>query len=358
ERRGMLRVWNLSLVIATFSLTILGTFITRSGVLESVHAFVESGIGPALLGFFAVIVVVSLGLIAWRGDQLRAPGRIDSPVSREGAFLANNVLFAAFAFVVLLGTVFPLIVEAVDGRTISVGNPYFERMTMPIGFMLLFLMAIAPVLPWRKASTGVLSQRLLWPAWIGAAAIVVGVLAGARGWAPLLAFGLGGFAGGAAARQVVLATRRHGWRGFVGRTNGGMIVHLGVVLIAVAFAASNAYVRQGTFTLAPEDTAEIAGHTVTFEGTDLTRYDNRTELTARIRVDGGQVYEPGVAIYPFAGQRIGIPSVRSTLIDDVALSVVEFPEEGDTISLRVTVQPLIVWLWIGGGVMALGTLLA
>ncbi len=184
------------------------------------------------------------------------------------------------------------------------------------------------------------------------------MLSGARGWAPLLAFGLGGFAGGAAARQVVLATRRHGWRGFVGRTNGGMIVHLGVVLIAVAFAASNAYVRQGTFTMAPGDTAEIAGHTVTFEGTDLTRYDNRTELTARIRVDGGQVYEPGVGIYPFAGQRIGIPSVRSTLIDDVALSVVEFPEEGDTISLRVTVQPLIVWLWIGGIVMAAGTLLA
>ncbi|MDG1365543.1 MAG: cytochrome c biogenesis protein CcsA, partial [Acidimicrobiales bacterium] len=157
ERRGMLRVWNLSLVISTFSLTILGTFITRSGVLQSVHAFVESGIGPWLLTFFAVIVVVSLGLIAWRGDELRAPGKIDSPVSREGAFLANNVLFAAFAFVVLLGTIFPLIVEAIDGRTISVGNPYFERMTMPIGFVLLFLMAVAPVLPWRKASGEVLS---------------------------------------------------------------------------------------------------------------------------------------------------------------------------------------------------------
>ena len=229
ERRGMLRVWNLSLVVSTFALTILGTFITRSGVLQSVHAFVESQIGPWFLTFFALIVIVSLGLIAWRGDELRAPGRIDSPVSREGAFLANNVVFAGFAFVVLLGTIFPLIVEAIDGRTISVGNPYFDQMTMPIGFTLLFLMAVAPILPWRKASGDVLSDRLIWPAWLGVGSMVFAAVVGARGWAPMLAFGLGGFAGGAALRQVVLATRRQGWRGLVGRTNGGMIVHLGVV---------------------------------------------------------------------------------------------------------------------------------
>ena len=148
ERQGILRVWNLSLVIATFSLTILGTFITRSGILASVHSFTESGIGPSILGFFAVTVAVSLALIAWRGDQLRSNVRIASPASREGAFLMNNALFAAFAFVVLLGTVFPLLVEAFDGREISVGNPYFDRMTRPVGFALLFLMAVAPVLPW------------------------------------------------------------------------------------------------------------------------------------------------------------------------------------------------------------------
>jgi cytochrome c-type biogenesis protein CcmF len=129
ERRGMLRVWNLSLLMATFSLTILGTFLTRSGVLDSVHSFTESPIGPWLLTFFAVTVLTGVGLIGWRGDRLRAPGRIDSPLSREGAFLANNLLFAAFAFVVLLGTVFPLVVEAVQGERISVGTPYFNRMT-------------------------------------------------------------------------------------------------------------------------------------------------------------------------------------------------------------------------------------
>src|SRR5205807_7046461 len=217
ERRGMLRVWNLSLLVATFSLTILGTFLTRSGVLDSVHAFTESGIGPAILGFFALIVLVGVGLIGWRGDQLRSPGTIDSPVSREGAFLANNVLFAAFAFVVLLGTVFPLLVEALKGQQISVGRPYFDRMTMPVGLTLLFLMAVAPALPWRKASGELLRKRLQWPAWTGTGVVVLCVLLGVRGWAPLVAFGLGGFAGAAAVRQLVLSSRRQGWRGLLGR---------------------------------------------------------------------------------------------------------------------------------------------
>ena len=364
ERRGMLRVWNLSLVIATFSLTILGTFLTRSGVLASVHSFTESGIGPAILGFFAVIVAVSLALIAWRGDQLRTPGRIAAPVSREGAFLANNALFAAFAFVVLLGTVFPLLVEAFDGRTISVGNPYFDRMTRPVGFALLFLMAVAPMLPWggegRRPPTELLSRRLVVPMWIAAAALVLSVVAGARGWAALLAFGLGGFAGGAALRQILLAVRRHRWRGLVGRTNGGMIVHLGVVLVAVAFAASQSYVRQAEFDLEAGQPATFAGHEIVYVGSAVVTHENRTERVAFVRVDDAKTYGPAIATYPFASQTIGIPSVRSTLRDDVALSVLTFPDDAgaDRVILRVTVQPLVAWLWLGGIVMALGTALS
>ncbi len=181
----------------------------------------------------------TLGLIGWRGDRLRSPGRIDSPLSREGAFLANNVLFAAFAFVVLLGTVFPLIAEAINGRPLSVGAPYFNRMTMPLGLALLFLMAVAPVLPWRKASTELLSQRLLWPA-VAAAVVRRGR---ASRWAPAASLPCsrsGSAPSPAAARcgRSILASRRQGWRGVVGRTNGGMIVHLGVVVVAVAIAAS------------------------------------------------------------------------------------------------------------------------
>src|SRR5215203_1591070 len=248
ERRAMLRVWNLSLLVATFSLTILGTFLTRSGVLDSVHAFTESPIGPSILGFFALVVTTSIALIGWRGDRLRSPGSIDAPVSREGAFLANNVLFTVFAFVVLLGTVFPLLVEALQDRRTVVGAPYFDRLSMPIGIALLFLMAIAPVLPWRKASGELLRERLFWPAWAGAGALGLAVVVGATGFWSLVAFGLAGCAAGAALRQVVLATRRQGWRGLVGRANGGMIVHLGVIVIAVALVASNAYTKTADLT--------------------------------------------------------------------------------------------------------------
>ena len=362
ERRGMLRVWNLSLVIATFSLTILGTFLTRSGVLDSVHAFTESGIGPAILGFFAVVVAVSLALIAWRGDRLRTPGAIASPVSREGAFLANNALFAAFAFVVLLGTVFPLIVEAVDGRTMSVGNPYFDRMTRPVGLALLFLMAVAPLLPWSGTSAPLLSRRLLGPAWTAAAAMVLAAALGGRGWASMAAFGLGGFAGGAALRQLAGAVRRHGLRGFTGRTNGGMVVHVGVVLVAVGLAASQSYVRQAEFDLEPGQAAAFAGHEIVYVGSAVTAHSNRTERSAYVQVDGAKTYAPAIATYPFAGRTIGIPSVRSTLRDDVALSVLSFPEDSTDgagrVILRVTVQPLVAWLWLGGIVMAVGTALS
>ncbi len=359
ERRGMLRVWNLSLLCATFALTILGTFLTRSGVIDSVHAFSESSIGPAILAFFALIVVVTVGLIAWRGDRLRAPGRIDSPLSREAAFLANNVLFAAFAFVVLLGTVFPLLVEAINDSRTSVGTPYFNRMTMPIGLTLLFLMGVAPVLPWRKASGELLRHRLFWPAWAGVGSVVLAVVLGASGFAPLIAFGLAGFAAGSAVRQIVLATRRQGWRGLVGRANGGMIVHLGVIMIAVAFAASSSYVRQAEFKLEPGQTADFAGHELTFIKTFTKVEDNKTTTQALVEIDGTGPWAPGLQQFTFGTQIIGVPSVRTTPFNDVALTLLALPEgESTAVTIRATAQPLIVWLWIGGGVMAVGTIFA
>ena len=230
ERRGLLRVWNLSLVVATFCLTILGTFLTRSGVIESVHAFSDSDIGPLLLGFFGVVLVVGVGLIAWRGDRLRSPGGLDSPASREGAFLLNNLLFVGFAFVVLLGTVFPLLYEAFRGQQVTVGAPYFNTMTVPIGLALLVLMAIGPALPWRKATVETLAPRLVIPAWIAALVLVGCVAVGVRGLGPLIAFGLGAFAAAANVRQLVLSARRRasprcgrvaGARGSGERRHGG-----------------------------------------------------------------------------------------------------------------------------------------
>jgi cytochrome c-type biogenesis protein CcmF len=359
ERRGMLRVWNLSLVCATFALTILGTFITRSGVLRSVHAFTESLIGPTILAFFALIVAVTIGLIAWRGDRLRSPGRIDSPVSREGAFLANNVLFGAFAFVVLLGTVFPLLVEALNGQQLTVGAPYFARMAGPIGFALLFLMAVAPVLPWRKASGELVRERLLWPAWIATGVVVVAVALGARGLSPLLAFGLAGFAAGSAGRQLVLATRRQGWRGLVGRANGGMVVHLGVVLLAVGIAASGSYGTQSEPTLAKGDTATVDGHTVQYVGRSERVDGNRTIVAAEALIDGHGPYSPALEKYHSRNQLVAKPDVRSTPTGDVMLALLDLPDAPESpVSLRVIVQPLVMWLWIGGALMAVGTVLA
>jgi len=359
ERRGMLRVWNISLLCATFALTILGTFITRSGVIESVHAFTTSGIGVAIISFFALIVLSTVVLIGWRGDRLRSPGRIDSPLSREGAFLANNVLFAAFAFVILLGTLFPLIVEAINDDRISVGVPYFNRMTMPIGLTLLFLMAIAPVLPWRKASGELLRHRLIWPAWIGVGSMIFAVAIGARGFAPVLAFGLGGFAAGSAGRQLVLATRRQGWRGLIGRANGGMIVHLGVVMIAVAFAASSSYVRQAEFTLTQGQSAQFAGHELVYVGQNIKQESAKIVDQVLITIDGTGPWAPSLNKFANGNQTIGTPSVRTTFTDDVVLSVIDIKGgENGSVTIRVTVQPLIMWLWIGGGVMAFGTLLA
>lgn len=359
ERRGMLRVWNISLLVATFSLTILGTFLTRSGVINSVHAFSAGSVGPWLLAFFAFVVVVSVVLIGWRGDRLRAPGSIDSPISREGAFLANNVLFSVFAFVVLLGTVFPLIVEAIDNRRLVVGEPFFNKMTVPIGLTMLFLMAVAPVLPWRKASTELLRQRLFWPAWVGVGALAVALVAGASGLKPLLAFALGGFAAGAAGRQLVLATRRQGWRGLVGRANGGMIVHIGVIVICMALAASGSFTRSQEFVLSTGETASFAGHT--FEFVEFrTSADARTStVSAAVRIDGDQIYEPARHLFLQSGQQVGTPSVRTSWTHDIYLTLEgTVRESSGEARIKVFIKPMIMWLWVGGALMAIGTVLS
>ena len=253
ERRGMLRVWNLSLVMATFSLTILATFLTRSGVLESVHSFNNTGIGPALLGFFGVVAAGGIGLLAWRGDRLRSPGAIDSPVSREGRLPGQQPAVRRLRPGGAARHRVPP--DRPGGQRASrspSAAPYFDRMTMPIVVCLLFLMAVAPVLPWRKASAELLRRRLFWPA-VAAVAVLVVCVAGRSSGAQSAA----GLRAGRVrrprrrSRQLVLATRRQGWRGLVGRANGGMIVHIGVVFMAVAFAASHSFSHQTQLSLKP-----------------------------------------------------------------------------------------------------------
>ena len=280
-------------------------------------------------------------------------------MSREGAFLANNLLFGAFALIVLLGTVFPLIAQAVNGDQITVGSPYFDRMTMPVVVCLLFLMAVAPVLPWRRASVEVLRTRLFWPAALAVAVLVACVVGGVRGLNPLLAFTLGTFAGATAIRQLILSIRKRGKRGVLGPSGGGMIVHVGVVLIAVAFAASHSFAHQQQLAIAQGQTARFDGHTFTFLGTKNVASATHTALVADVRVDGGQIYGPAVEDFPFASEPIGTPSVRSSLTHDIYLTVAQTPSKpGGSIVLGVIIEPLVTWIWIGGLVMLAGTALS
>jgi cytochrome c-type biogenesis protein CcmF len=365
ERRGLLRVWNLSLVISTFSLTILATFLTRSGVIESVHAFSDSDIGGLILGFFVVVVVSGVGLIAWRGDRLRSPGGIDSPFSREGAFLLNNLLFVLMAVVVLLGTVFPLLYAALEHQQVTVGAPYFDALLLPIGLALLVLMAIGPALPWRKATVGTLRDRLTVPAAVGVAVAVVSVILGVRGIGAVLAFCLGGFAASSNIRQLVLAARaahRHGtgrWRGLVGRANGGMVVHIGVVVIAVALAAATSLAHRGEVTLRPGTSTTIDGQRITFEKLVDVRSPARTATEARVLVDGHGPYLPAVSQYGTGTDPVGTPAIDSNIFHDVYLTIDRLPAAaGGPVSIGVIVQPLVVWLWVGGAILVLGSLLA
>ena len=370
ERRGMLRVWNLSLVVATFCLTILGTFLTRSGVINSVHAFSESSIGPWLLTFLGVVALGSVALIAWRGDKLRSPGHIDSPVSREAAFLLNNLLFAGFALVVLTGTVFPLLVEALQDKQITVGEPYFERLAAPIGIALLFLMAVGPTLPWRAASGALLRQRLLVPAWVGGITMVVAVLFGAKGIANVLAFGLAAFTFASVGRSFAIGIRARKRATEEGlptatyravrsnpRLYGGLTVHIGVIVIAVALATTGGYTTKRELQLDPGQSASVRGYEITYLGQSIERSAQKNTIKANVRVSGIGEMHPAISTFPNASQGIGTPSIHSTPWRDVYLTLVSSPTSG-RVTIGVQIGTMVMFLWIGGLIMLLGIALA
>lgn len=372
ERRGMLRVWNLSLLLATYCLTILGTFLTRSGVVASVHAFSRSSVGPVLLGFLGAIVVAGLGLLALRGDRLRSPGRIDSPLSRESAFLVNNLVLTALAAVVITGTVFPLLADALWGSQLTVGAPYFDRLAGPLGLTLLVLMAVAPMLPYRAMEPRLLRERLLGPG-IAASLTVAAVTAlGMRGVERVLAMGLAAAVLWSVVEQVgpqVRArVRSHGERHVVAlgrlltgnrRRYGGLVVHLGVATIAVALAASYGAGAHREAVLTEGRSTTLSGYTVTYLGTQAHTTAQKLTLSARllVRHDGDRlgVYAPSLSVFPGATEAVGSPAVRAGVTEDLYLTLVSSPTSSGQVTVGIFVNPLVSWLWIGGLVMVLGT---
>lgn len=376
DRRGLFRIWNLSLAIATFALTVLGTFFTRSGVLQSVHAFSSSTLGPLLIGFFFVVVVGGGGLLAWRGDRLRSPVGVDHPLSREGLFVANNVLFVGFAIVVLLGTVFPLLYQAVNGAQVTVGSPYFAAVAAPLSVLLLALMAIAPLVSWRTVDVAVLWRRVRVSAWSALALVVVLLLAGVDRWVELVACFFAAAAAGAALRTLRLALLAAHRRGSLRRalrapSTGGMIVHLGVVVLALGIVTSTSYATRSEVTLATGQSTVVAGQYVGFHGfrTVSNALEHATELVVTV---GHATLYP--AITTFNGrstQSVGTPAIDSNLVRDVYVTFDAVGGNGaasgaqlasnlpaGSVVLGVTVEPLLAWLWIGGLLVGLGSAVA
>ncbi len=375
DRRGLFRVWNLSLAIATFALTVLGTFFTRSGVLQSVHSFSSSTLGPLLIGFFFVTVVSGVALLAWRGDRLRSPVGVDQALSREGLFVANNVLFVGFAVVVLLGTVFPLLYEAVNGAQVSVGTPYFASIAAPLSVLLLALMAVAPLVSWRSAQAHVLWDRVRVTAWVALATVVLLVLLHVRRPAELVACFLAVGAAGAALRTLrgafVSARRRSKWHSaFFAPSTGGMVVHLGIVILAVGIVTSTSYAWRSEVALAQGQRTVVDGQYVSFAGLHQVKDSLETATQLVMTVDGHQLRPAITTFNGRTGQTVGTPAIDSNFLRDVYVTFDAIGGNGATsgaqvqsslpagsVVVGVTVEPLLAWLWIGGLVVGLGSVL-
>jgi cytochrome c-type biogenesis protein CcmF len=376
ERRGMLKTWNLTLIIGTFLLVLFGTFLTRSGVLESVHAFTEGAIGMLFLSFIAFISIVSLALIGWRSDRLHAPGHIDGIVSRESAFILNNLVLVAFTFTVLLGTTFPLIVEAINQNRVSVGPPYFNKVSVPLGLLLLFLMGVGPALPWRRATPEKLRRTFLVPVLAGIASFVVVFALGMRAFWPLLTIGFAGFVMATIVeefRKGIRARRRIAgvsspvalWQILTrnSRRYGGYVVHAGIVVIIVALAISGTWRFEREVTLNRGEHMVLGDYVVQFDDVWGQEEDHRFVVGSRFTVfrEGEELgtLEPRMNYYPNSQQPIATPAVRSSLKEDLYLTLMAFDQEqGRHATVRAIVNPAVPWLWIGGMIVALGGILA
>jgi cytochrome c-type biogenesis protein CcmF len=374
ERRRMLRLWNVALVVLTFSLTLFGTFLTRSGVIASVHAFTQGAIGVFFLSFLALVVLTALGLIAWRWDDLAAQGALDSVVSRESAFLLNNVLLVAAAFTVFFGTVFPLLSEAVRGVKVSVGAPFFNQVNVPVFLSLIFLMGVGPLIAWRRASLDNLQRNFLWPVAIGVVAALIFRLVGVRSMLAVLALALTVFVAGTIAVDVVRATRARrrmgdglltALGGLLRRHNrryGGFIVHLAVLVVAVGVTGSQAWSLHSETTLQRGETAELGGYRVRFDGLRESQESNHDKVTGTFTLVGGRgagaVLQPAKKFYPQENSPIAYVDYRLGLVDDLYLVLGDFARDGSQATVKFQVNRLVSWIWIGGLILTLGTALA
>lgn len=367
RRRGMLQSWNFILVIATFALTILGTFLTRSGVIASVHSFTQSSIGPILLVFLAFVVLASLGVFAARSGTIAQAPRLESLVSREGFILLNNLVLTVFTFAVLFGTVYPLVVETATGTEVAVGRSFYDRAAVPMGLLLLLLIGLGSMAPWRVATWSILWRRIR-PAIV--AGLIVGALSvvvGVDSWSVVLAIGLAGFVVTAIAVRFVslVAQRPESIGAAMGKVVGndmsywgGQVAHIGVALVAISLATTSGLaVREGV-TIDRGESALVAGYCLSYDGPFTRSEPNREVSGVVVRVldascsDTKAVLEPRLNQYAGTPQPIGTPAVWTGLVDDVYVGIAG--GNAESVDLNVFVFPFQWMLWVGGFVIVAG----
>ncbi|TMC44231.1 MAG: heme lyase CcmF/NrfE family subunit [Chloroflexi bacterium] len=375
EKRSLLRTWNLALVVATFALTILGTFLTRSGVVNSVHSFSLSAIGPILLGYLVAILVLSVGLLLWRSARLRDAGPIGAPLSREAIFLFQNVLFMAATLTVLLGTLYPLVAEAISGAQLSIGGPYFDRVEVPVALALLFLMGIGPQLPWHGASRATLERQFTAPIVAAAVGALAALVTGTTALPAVLTYALGAFVIATVLQEFARGVRArrtlHGEDGVAafsnlfrrnGRRYGGYVVHLGIVLIALAVATSQARTVDAERTLAPGDSLQVDGYTVRLEALRPVSEPQRDSIVADLAVTGNGAdtqLRPALVQYPNSTAAVGSPGIGAGLRDDVYTILAAYDQRTFSwATIRTRVIPGVSWLWLGGAVVGIGAIIA
>ena len=376
ERRGTLRTWTHALVIATFVLTLVGTFLTRSGVVNSVHAFTTSGIGAWFASAILLTLGVALGLLIWRLPDLADRRPAGAVVSRESAFLFNNVLFLAITFAVLFGTLYPILVEATSGAKASVGAPWFNRVNAPIFVALVFLAGVGPALPWGGASWTTVRERFAIPILAGVGVVVAAWALGVRGAAPLGIFGLTTFVLVVMGDEVVRGARsRARARGEPGplavirlatrnrRRYGGYLAHVGICVMAVAIAVSATLGSDRTATLRPGESFSLGAYTITYDElvTEPLAADPRViETRAELTLAGPQSGPIATALrdYPNSSTAIATPVVRTAVGEDLYVTLLSYNPTTESATLRVFLNPLVMWVWAGGGIVALGALFA
>jgi len=365
ERRGRLRAWNFALVILAFLLVVFGTFIVRSGVVPSVHTFAVSAIGPWFFGFLFVCLVFSIGLLAFRSGSLSSTNRPAPTVSRESAFVLQNLLLIGVIAVVFWGTVLPL-VSGMLGQERVVGVPYYERAAGPLFVVLLALMAAGPLLPWRHAGSSVISA-LRWP--LAAAGIVLAALlvAGVRSVPALLAIPLAAAAGTTCLVEysrmgLKLRRSRRGWAQAAAvvvrkrRRYGAYLAHLGMVVLVVGIAGSHFWQQEKIVALKPGEQVTVAGYTLTYTGAEQRQLADHTELVGSMRM-GDQTLEPARATYAgLGGQSLTHAAISSTPIADVYVVLAGLNDDGSA-AFQIFVNPLVIWIWAGGAIVILGVVL-